>query len=47
MICERGSGVRMDWLPANKSTILAFSAENCKIVRVLAHFLRPEGTGEV
>jgi hypothetical protein len=29
---------------ANQSTIFAFSAENTKIVRMFAHFLRPEGS---
>ena len=31
---------------ASQSPISAFSAENSKIVRMLAHFLRSEGTGE-
>ena len=31
---------------ATQSAILAFSAVSSKIVRMLEHFLRPEGTGE-
>lgn len=46
LIWERGSGVRIDCLPATQSAIFAFSAENAKIARTVAHFLRPEGTGE-
>jgi hypothetical protein len=46
LICERGSGVRMDCLPATQSAIFALSTGDSKIVRVLAHFLRSEGTGE-
>ena len=36
----------MDCLPAKQSAIFACSAETSKILRMLAHFLRPEGTGE-
>jgi hypothetical protein len=43
---KKGSGVRIDCLPTNQSAIFAFSAGTSKIVRVLAHFLRPEGTRE-
>ena len=32
---------------ASQSTIFALAAENPKILRMLAHFPRPEGTGEV
>jgi len=46
LICERGSGVRMDCLPATQSAIFALSAENSKIARMLAHFIRPEGSRE-
>ena len=31
---------------AKQSVIFAFSAEDSKLVRLLAHFLRLEGTGE-
>ena len=46
MICEKGLGVSNDCLPATQSVISAFSAEESKIVHMLAHFLRPEGIGE-
>jgi hypothetical protein len=46
MICEKGLGVSNDCLPATQSSIFAFSAEDSKLVRMLAHFLRPVGTGE-
>ena len=36
----------MDCLPATQSAIFALSAENSKIARMLAHFIRPEGSGE-
>jgi hypothetical protein len=36
----------MDCLPASQSAISVFSAENSKLVRTLASFLRSEGTGE-
>jgi hypothetical protein len=46
MICEKGLGVSNDCLPATQSPISAFSAENSKIVRTFARFLRLGGTRE-
>jgi hypothetical protein len=40
------SGSHQTAASAKQSAIFAFSAENSKIGRVLAHFLRPVGTGE-
>ena len=42
----KGLGGSNPPLSAKLSAIPAFSAEKRKIVRMLAHFLRPEGTGE-
>ena len=36
----------MDCLPATQSAISTFYKASSKIERKLAHFLRPEGTGE-
>jgi hypothetical protein len=37
---------RIEKIPPKQSAISAFYNENPKIARMLAHFLRPEGTGE-
>jgi hypothetical protein len=36
---------RIKKIPAKQSAISAFYNESPKIARMLAHFLRPEGTG--
>src|SRR5260370_1163403 len=46
LICERGSGVRMDCLPAIQSAIFAFSEEDSRIARMFANFVRLKGTAE-
>ena len=49
-VSAKGTGTTLrEQIPANRasqSVIFGFSAGNSKIVRMLAHFLRPEGTGE-
>jgi len=42
----KGLGGSNDCLPATQSAISAFSAGSSKMLRMLARFLRPEGTGE-
>ena len=43
---RKGLGGSNDCLTATQSAIFAFFARNSKLIRMFAHFLRPEGTGE-